>query len=132
MKKNKLTPVWIIFAFLIIGLAIVVFTGEGNGNGAEGPGPLDDFAKCLASKNITMYGAEWCSHCQEEKKGFGNSFQYVPYVECTVQVQKCVQDGIEAYPTWIFPEGKKLVGQQGIQRLSEESGCSLPSTEKPE
>ena len=32
-----------------------------------------------------MYGAYWCPHCQAQKKVFGESFQYVPYVECTQQ-----------------------------------------------
>ncbi len=38
---------------------------------------LDDFAKCLSEKGVTMYGAAWCSHCQNTKKTFGQSFQYV-------------------------------------------------------
>lgn len=87
---------------------------------------LDLFAKCLAEKNVTMYGAEWCSHCQNEKSAFGESFKYVPYVECPDNPTECLAAGVESYPTWIFPDGKKLVGEQGIQKLSEESGCPLP------
>lgn len=30
------------------------------------------------------------------------------------------------YPTWIFQDGKKLVGEQGLRKLSQESGCALP------
>ena len=37
----------------------------------------------------------------------------------------CLEKGVNGYPTWIFPDGKKLEGEQGLQRLSEESGCSL-------
>jgi len=86
---------------------------------------LDDFAKCLAEKNVTMYGAAWCPHCQNEKKNFGASFQYVPYVECPQETQKCIDLKIEGYPTWIMQDGKRLVGEQGIQKLSQESGCAL-------
>ena len=88
---------------------------------------LDDFAKCLASKNITMYGTYNCPHCLNEKKAFGSSFQYVSYVECTQEPNKCVNAGILEVPTWGFPDGKKLVGEQGLEKLSKESGCPLPS-----
>ncbi len=87
---------------------------------------LDDFAKCLTSKNITMYGTYNCPHCLNEKKAFGSSFQYVSYVECTQEPNKCVDAGIMEVPTWIFPDGKKLVGEQGLGKLSQESGCPLP------
>lgn len=89
-------------------------------------GNLDLFAQCLAEKKITMYGAYWCSHCQAEKARFGNSFKYVPYVECTEETNKCVEAGIEGYPTWILQDGTKLVGEQGLEKLSEVSGCVLP------
>ncbi len=85
----------------------------------------DDFAKCLASKNIIMYGAAWCAHCQSEKAAFEGSFKYVPYVECPDEPQKCLKNSITGYPTWIFPDGKKLMGEQGLEKLSQKSGCVL-------
>lgn len=90
------------------------------------PNPLDSFAKCLAEKEVTMYGANWCSHCQNEKKAFGSAFRYVPYVECPKNPKQCLDLGIDGYPTWIFKNGRKLVGEQGIEMLAQESGCSLP------
>lgn len=86
---------------------------------------LDSFAKCLAEKKVTMYGADWCPHCQEEKKAFGSSFKYVPYVECPRNPKACLDKGIEGYPTWIMGDGSKLIGEQGLQTLSEKTGCSL-------
>lgn len=86
----------------------------------------DEFAKCLADKQLTMYGAYWCSHCQNEKKAFGDSFKYVPYVECTQETRKCVDAGIQSYPTWISTDGQKYVGEQGLSGLSKISNCSLP------
>ena len=73
-------------------------------------GYLKGFAQCLADKGITMYGASWCPHCQNEKKAFGDAFRYVPYVECPDNPNVCLNKGVEAYPTWIFPDGRKLVG----------------------
>ncbi|OHA11625.1 MAG: hypothetical protein A3I44_03025 [Candidatus Sungbacteria bacterium RIFCSPLOWO2_02_FULL_51_17] len=93
-------------------------------------GNLDAFAQCLAEKNITVYGAEWCPHCQNEKKAFGDSFRFVPYVECPDNPQKCLAAGINGYPTWIFPGGKKLESEQGLEKLSRESGCALPLNQK--
>ena len=123
MKKYVVTLV-LVLAVIIIGF----FTFGGAVSGE-----FDDFAACLAGKNITMYGAESCSWCQKEKAGFGDAFKLVPYVECPDEPQKCVAEGIEGTPTWIFPaspaggpDGIKLVGYQGLEKLSAASGCELP------
>lgn len=89
---------------------------------------LDSFARCLADQGITMYGADWCRHCQNEKKAFGNSFSFVPYIECPDNPKACLAAGITGFPTWIFPDGKKLEGEQGLEKLSRESGCPLPDS----
>ncbi|TSC85463.1 MAG: thioredoxin [Microgenomates group bacterium Gr01-1014_16] len=86
---------------------------------------LDQFAKCLADKGITMYGADWCPHCQNQKKLFGSSFQYVPYVECPNVPKLCVDKGVNGYPTWILGD-TKLEGEQSLAKLSEISSCPLP------
>lgn len=87
---------------------------------------LDSFAQCLASKNLTMYGAEWCSHCKKEKSRFGSSFKYVPYVECPENVQLCLAKGVNGYPTWIDAGGTLYEGEQGLEGLAKISGCELP------
>ncbi len=127
MNKNIIPVIAIGIVLVAILVVIVITTNAGGGKNTVN---LDVFAQCLASKNITMYGAEWCTHCKDEKAGFGSSFKYVPYVECTVETQKCIDKGVDSYPTWIFPDGKKLVGTQGVQKLSEESGCPLPQGAK--
>ncbi len=86
----------------------------------------DDFAKCLASKQLTMYGAAWCSHCQNEKRGFGDAFKYVPYVECPADPKICTEKGITGYPTWIDSQGTKYEGEQGLAELARISSCPLP------
>lgn len=88
---------------------------------------LDAFAKCLAEKNATMYGADWCPHCQAQKAAFGGSFKFVPYVECPQNPKLCLDKGIEGYPTWIFADGARLEGDQPLDRISAQSGCSLPA-----
>lgn len=120
MSKN-LTPIIIIGVALVALFVLIVYPQIG-GSGAN----LEAFAKCLAEKKITMYGAEWCSRCQNEKRAFGSSFKYVPYIECPDEPQKCISAGVDAYPTWTLSDGTKLVGEQGLQKLSEVSGCVLP------
>ncbi|MBI4136265.1 MAG: hypothetical protein HY481_01825 [Candidatus Vogelbacteria bacterium] len=112
---------------------------------------LAAFAQCLKEKNVVMYGADWCPHCQEEKAAFGDAFQFIPYVECPEEPKRCLAAGIENYPTWIFPasparlaaslaearrgalakraggsDGRKFVGRQGLERLAGISGCPFP------
>lgn len=88
---------------------------------------LDAFASCLTSKKIAMYGAAWCPHCQNQKKLFGDSFRLVTYVECPDNIKLCTDKGVEGFPTWILQDGKKLVGEQSLEALSQASGCALPS-----
>jgi thiol-disulfide isomerase/thioredoxin len=109
------------FTVVIIGIGIYFITKTG----APKYTGLDDFAKCLTSKNAVMYGAYWCPHCQAMKAAFGSSFQYVNYVECTVDVKKCTDNNVNGYPTWIFNNGQRTEGEQTLQKLSELSGCSL-------
>ncbi len=118
MRKNILPVIILVIAVLAIGT--LVFYPK-NKSSTE----LDAFAACLAGKNIVMYGAKSCSWCQKEKANFGSAFDYVPYVECPEEPQKCIAAGIEGTPTWIFPDGKKLVGYQGLEKLSQASGCPL-------
>ncbi len=91
-------------------------------------GQYDDLAKCLAAKNVKMYGAYWCVHCQNIKKAFGSSWQYIKYIECSLpggkgQTQECNEAGIKGYPTWVFGDGEQLSGEVKLKQLAEKSGC---------
>lgn len=88
---------------------------------------LDTFAQCIASKGLTMYGAEWCPHCKKEKNRFGTAFKYVSYVECPDNVQVCISKGVNGYPTWINASGTLYEGEQGLEGLAKISGCELPA-----
>ena len=88
---------------------------------------LTGFAQCLADKKVTMYGAEWCPHCQNQKKLFGDAWKFIPYVECPQDPKRCIDLGIKGYPTWIFADGTTLEGEQSLATLDEKSGCRLPS-----
>jgi hypothetical protein len=80
-----------------------------------------------------MYGAYWCPHCANQKALFGEDIfnEHVEYVECAipgqdnrVQTQACQEKEIEGYPTWIFPDGTRLQGEQSLEDLAQQAGCA--------
>jgi glutaredoxin len=93
-------------------------------------GKYNEFAKCISDKDIKMYGAFWCPHCQEQKRLFGSSQKYLNYVECSTpdgngQTDICKNNQITSYPTWEMSDGTRLVGSQSFEKLAELSGCKL-------
>lgn len=124
-------------AYWILGVAAVAILASGalwyyqNHSGNSADTRLDEFAKCLAEKGVTMYGADWCAHCAAEKRRFGASWKYVPYVECPDNPKLCLDNGVEGYPTWILKDGTKLEGEQGLEKLSQISICPLPPSPSP-
>jgi len=97
-------------------------------------GGLDDFANCLTSKNFTFYGTFWCDHCTSEKTLFGSSMQFVNYVECSnpdKSIKKeCLDANVNAFPTFIFGDGSRLMGTTALEVLSSKTGCALPAGSK--
>ena len=82
-------------------------------------------ARCLTERGWTMYGATWCSHCAAQKKAFGDAVQYLDVVECDEKPFECQANDIEGTPTWLNRDGSiKLVGEQSLDTLALESGCS--------
>ncbi|HXZ79675.1 MAG TPA: hypothetical protein VEG30_07080 [Terriglobales bacterium] len=98
---------------------------------ADKPANLDKFAQCLSQKKATMYGLFWCTHCKDQKDLFGDSFRFVPYVECGIpgsrgETQQCKDLGIKKTPTWIFSDGEHKEGLLQLKDLSSKTGCTLP------
>jgi hypothetical protein len=92
----------------------------------------DSFAKCLATKNARMYGLYWCPHCADQKREFGSSFHYVPYIECASEndphelTPACKAAGVKLFPSWQFGADPPKEGVLTLQELSQKTGCSLP------
>ena len=127
MKKGLI--ITIIVAVLIVAVFIPFkMTGSTTKNKINDP-----FVTCLAEKGAKMYGAYWCSHCNNQKEAFGSSFDLFNslggYVECdpkgkNAQPAKCEEAGILGYPTWII-NGQVYEGEQSLSRLSAISECDL-------
>ncbi|ETB64188.1 TPA: thioredoxin [Candidatus Nomurabacteria bacterium] len=130
MTNQKRFILFIILLVLIVG-AVGVFANMGS----KKSGKLDGFAQCLVSSGAKFYGTFWCPHCQSQKKMFGSSAKYLPYIECSTpngagQLDVCKENGIEGYPTWVFADGSRLSGELPLQTLSEKTSCPLPVEEK--
>ncbi len=128
MSWKLLAGVGIVVVALIAGL--FYFTSPSNG-----PGPHDEFAKCLSEKGVKFYGAFWCAHCNREKALFGNSVHYLNYIECSQpdgqrQTQACISANINSYPTWEFADGSRQTGELSLEQLSQKTGCSLIEPKK--
>ncbi|XAR71070.1 hypothetical protein NMG60_11028167 [Bertholletia excelsa] len=90
-------------------------------------------ARHLHSIGAKMYGAFWCSHCQEQKQMFGReAAKLLDYVECFpngykkgIKVDKaCADIGVEGFPTWVI-NGEVLSGKLELTELAEVSGFKL-------
>ena len=130
MKNPQIKVFLGVIAILILGTVIAVVLNSG-GNSPAKPGEYDTLAKCIKDSGTTFYGAFWCPHCQAQKKDFGSSEQYLPYVECSTpdaqgQTQICTDKKIESYPTWVFPDGSHLTGEIPLATLAAKTSCPLP------
>ncbi len=84
----------------------------------------DEFAQCLSEYGAAMYGTEWCSHCQDTKKLFGDGFELINYVDCELNIDVCLDKAIEGYPTWII-DGQRYQGRASGEELANLTGCAL-------
>ncbi len=97
----------------------------------DGGESYDEFAQCLNDEGLVLYGAFWCGHCADQKKMFGDAVHSLNYVECDPrdpagQPDVCLAEGIEAYPTWKYSDGRAWSGVQSFETLSEITGCPVP------
>jgi thiol-disulfide isomerase/thioredoxin len=122
MKPKNLIPLLII---VILVLGGVYFWNSSQNSNSSLPS-LDEFAKCIADKKMTMYGAEWCPHCKKEKARFGDSWKFVPYVECPQNIDLCTAKKIQGYPTWEDENGNLYPGELGLGKIADLTGCNLP------
>jgi hypothetical protein len=117
---------------LIYGIVLALFVGAYLAGRYYKNHRYDSFAKCLAGKNAKMYGLYWCPHCADQKREFGASFQYVPYVECASQddphqlTAACQAAGVKLFPSWQFGADPPKEGVLSLQDISQKTGCSLP------
>ncbi|OGD63667.1 hypothetical protein A2215_02030 [Candidatus Berkelbacteria bacterium RIFOXYA2_FULL_43_10] len=141
MEKRK-TMLFVGVAVIVVlaGLAVVFYgekkagdngksTSQSEEGSVAGTSTSEDdaykeaLAKDLAAKGMVMYGAYWCTHCNNQKETFGDAFQYIDYVECdpkgeNANPDECAAQGVDGYPTWIY-QGVKYSGEQSLEKLAQ-------------
>lgn len=80
--------------------------------------------QCLTDKEVTMFGTEWCIHCQRQKQLFGEDFNNVNYVDCDKDSNTCKENNIRGYPTWKI-NNKYYSGVRELNELSELTSCPI-------
>ncbi|MBC8353054.1 MAG: tandem-95 repeat protein [Planctomycetes bacterium] len=115
---------------------------------AEGEAAQDlvAFAQALADSGTRFYGAAWCPHCTAQKELFEDGGDFLPFIEVTnldnPVTLNAAGDGtdttlnpsgvaINSFPTWEFPDGSRLEGEQSLATLAQRSGVAIPSSDQP-
>jgi hypothetical protein len=129
MKLNS-TNVTIAVSLVIIVLIGLFMAFAPRSNTSSKGEELIPFAKCLADAGAKFYGAFWCQHCQNQKALFGKAAKDLPYIECSTPDMKgqtaiCSTNEIMSYPTWIFADGTRQVGEISLEDLSKKTQCPL-------
>lgn len=96
--------------------------------------PRIDFAQCLVDKKATLYSIDYCPYCEDQEKLFGEKAWKIlqpNVIDCGYllgvlngeQAQICNDRKIFSYPTWVFGDGKKVMGYLDFEQLEYCSGC---------
>jgi len=78
-KKRRNRKLLINWGIVVVAVLLIFFSVSALGNR---PAKYTDFAACIAESGATMYGADWCNHCQTQKRLFGRAFKKVSYENC--------------------------------------------------
>jgi glutaredoxin len=88
-------------------------------------------AQHLKLKGAVVYGAWWCSYCNQQKQLFGvEAIELLPYVECDKDDagrQRCQEAQVRGYPTWEL-NGERRLGVLSLEELELWSGYKAGSS----
>lgn len=116
-SKKKYFVIGAIVLLLVAGVSYFAIA-------SSGPGPYDDFAKCLSEKGAIVYGNDFCSFTQKQLGWFGKSKNYLSYVKCAENKGLCNSKGVKVTPTWEIA-GTMYPEVQTFERLSSITGCEI-------
>ncbi|MCK4588927.1 MAG: lamin tail domain-containing protein [Nanoarchaeota archaeon] len=125
-RKRFLNYLGIFVILVVISMILIFFN-----NNSQNQEPVvkkidyDDFAKCLKQEKATYYGnSQDCPLCRTQEEMFGESFQYLKYVDCAEDAHRCANEKATQVPSWRI-DWINYPGVQELNELSELSGCSL-------
>lgn len=122
-RRNKKIINYSLLTIIILVVLAILFSWISQ---LKEDGKYDGFAKCLTESGAGMYGTDWCTNCQDQKRAFGSSFKNVVYINCDMNPVACESLEIDGYPTWVFSDNSQLVGKQTMFDLANKTGCVLP------
>jgi len=117
MKQSNKTAVMIITVMIIIAIIILIYYVKNN-NGNE---ITEEEIKCIASKS-TLFVSKTCGVCAEQEKILEDYLEEFNIIECTSNIELCIENKIVRVPTWRI-SGENYLGLKSIEKLKELSGC---------
>jgi len=113
MKKERAITIIIIIAVIL--LAYYIINKDTNNLDEE-------LAKCIG-QNSVLYVQPGCSHCENQKRLFGDNIKHINQFLCNQDNWKTCSDlGITATPTWRIKD-KNYRGTHSIETLKKLTGC---------
>jgi len=118
--KNRLSTISVVVIILLLAGGIIYF--KNFQSAAIRDMPSEEVAKWIGEHSV-LYVQTGCSHCVEQENLFGIEVKYLNIIDCLEEgnIQKCIDAGIEATPTWII-NNQKYEGVQSIEKLKELTG----------
>jgi glutaredoxin len=120
-KKTIIIIVLILAGFFYWVLTNLFFISKDNYDNSTN---YDYFAKCLTEKDVVMYSAGACPYCKIQKKIFRDSFKYLSVIDCSHNLDLCIEKGIEYLPSWSI-DNIVYPGEKTIEDLKNMTGCKI-------
>lgn len=116
INKNKAISIIIIIAILSLSVYIII---KDNSS----PEITEELAKCIGENSI-LYSQTGCPACQKQEELFGENLRFINSIDCFLKEnrQVCINNNIQATPTWII-NNKEYRGVQSIQTLKSLTNC---------
>ncbi len=123
IKKERIVNVklYILIAVIIAAVLVVGYfsiTGKVISTG----GRLDNFASCIASRGLILFGSDTCQYCNILRSNLEESFRLINYIDCPADQVKCT--GVMEYPTWNY-NGQYIKGNFSLEEISIITKCIL-------
>lgn len=78
-------------------------------------------AQAITATGAKYYGSAWCNTCSIQKQLFGDGGKYLPFFDVTnpnrTLNQIGIDNNIQQFPTWDFPDGERHVGLLSVEAL---------------
>ncbi len=113
MKKES--KVYLILVIVIVVIIAVIFWLRGNG------GIDEELARCIG-QNSELYVKEGCPACERQEELFEENYQYLNIIDCSEDLQKCIDAGISGTPTWIIDD-TLYPSVRSVEELKQLTGC---------